>query len=145
MLSMRWILLAAGCAVATLLAGCASTPGEQALERIVLQVSDGDTRTWNQALNVVDNLKKNYASKNVRSEIMLVAFGQGINMLKDDAVVANRVRDAIGGGAKVVACENSMTRFKLKRDQMVEKIDYVETGVIHIVEKQRQGWAVIRP
>jgi intracellular sulfur oxidation DsrE/DsrF family protein len=139
-------LRAAVLALAALLGGCAGMgEAKPAKERVVLQVSDGNPATWNQALNVVENMKASYAKRGVDSEIQIVAFGQGIQMLKDDAVVTNRVRDSMKGGAQMVACENSMGRFKLTKDVMVGGITYSETGVIYIIEKQRQGWAVIRP
>ena len=133
-------------ASAALLGGCAGMgESKPAKERVLLQVSDADPKTWNQAMNVVGNLKRNYAKRGVESEIQVVAFGMGIQMLKDDAVVANRVRETMKGGAQMVACENSMGVFKLTKDMMVDNISYSETGVIYIIEKQREGWAVIRP
>lgn len=133
-------------AAAMLLGGCAGMgESKSAKERVVLQVSDPDPRTWNLALNVVENLKANYAKRGTESEIQIVAFGPGILMLKDDAVVANRVRDTMKGNATMVACENSMGRFKLTKDMMVGGITYSETGVIYIIEKQREGWSAIRP
>jgi uncharacterized protein len=134
-------------AAAALLGGCAGMGvSKPAKERVVLQVSDGDPKTWNQALNVVANMKANYAKRGVESEIQIVAFGMGIQMLKDDAVVANRVRETMKkGDAQMIACENSMGRFKLTKDMMADNITYSETGVIYIIEKQREGWSVIRP
>lgn len=135
---------------AALLGGCSGMGNSLGMggskERVVIQVSDGDPKTWNQALNVVANMRANYAKRGVQPDIHLVAFGMGIQMLKDDAVVANRVREAVkNGGAKMVACENSMGRFKLTKDMMVDNIAYTETGVIYIIEKQREGWSAIRP
>jgi len=139
-------LTASVLALAALLGGCAGMgESKPAKERVLLQVSDADPKTWNQAMNVVGNLKRNYAKRGVESEIQVVAFGMGIQMLKDDAVVANRVRETMKGGAQMVACENSMGVFKLTKDMMVDNISYSETGVIYIIEKQREGWAVIRP
>lgn len=138
-------LAAAVLALAALAGGCAGMGTGSSKERVVIQVSDGDPKTWNQALNVVENMKANYAKHGVESEIRIVAFGQGIQMLKDDAVVANRVRDAMKSGTAMIACENSMGRFKLTKDMMVDKITYSETGVIYIIEKQREGWSAIRP
>jgi len=139
-------LTASVLALAALLGGCAGMgESKPAKERVLLQVSDADPKTWNQAMNVVGNLKRNYAKRGVESEIQVVAFGMGIQMLKDDAVVANRVRETMKGGAQMVACENSMGVFKLTKDMMVDAISYSETGVIYIIEKQREGWAVIRP
>ena len=139
-------LTASVLALAALLGGCAGMgESKPAKERVLLQVSDADPKTWNQAMNVVGNLKRNYAKRGVESEIQVVAFGMAIQMLKDDAVVANRVRETMKGGAQMVACENSMGVFKLTKDMMVDAISYSETGVIYIIEKQREGWAVIRP
>jgi intracellular sulfur oxidation DsrE/DsrF family protein len=38
-----------------------------------------------------------------------------------------------------------MRAFKLPRSQMLERLRYVEAGAIEMVEKQRQGWALLRP
>jgi intracellular sulfur oxidation DsrE/DsrF family protein len=133
-------------ALAALLGGCAGMGVGKAKERVVIQVSDADPKTWNQALNVVANMKANYAKRGTESEIQIVAFGMGIQMLKDDAVVANRVRESMkNGGAQMVACENSMGRFKLTKDMMVDNVTYSETGVIYIIDKQREGWSAVRP
>jgi intracellular sulfur oxidation DsrE/DsrF family protein len=133
------------CAAAALLGGCAGMQLGQKTERVVIQVSDGDPKVWNLALNVVGNVKATYAKQGVKPEIEVVAFGPGIQMLKDDAVVATRMREAMQGGTQMVACENSMERFKLKREVMLDKVSYVDAGVVHIIERQHQGWSVIRP
>jgi intracellular sulfur oxidation DsrE/DsrF family protein len=112
-------------------------------EKIVLQVSDGNVATWNQALNVVGNLREAYGPG---TEIEVVAFGQGINMLKMDAAVSSRLADAQKkDGAKIYACENSMTRNKLSRNDMSTDVVYVKAGVEHMIARTREGWVVIRP
>jgi uncharacterized protein len=112
-------------------------------ERIVLQVSDGNPQTWNQALNVVENLREAYGPD---TRIEVVAFGQGINMLKFDAPVASRLVDAQAKqGAKIYACENSMGRNKLSRSDMAPDVIYVRAGVQHIITREREGWVNIRP
>jgi uncharacterized protein len=132
--------------IAALLAGAgmlgAFGAGAAEPERIVLQVSDGDIKTWNQALNVADNLQKAYGKG---TKIELVAFGMGINMLKMDAPVSSRMADAAKSGIVVYACENSMARFQLARSDMAPDVVYVEAGIRHIITRQREGWATIRP
>ena len=106
-------------------------------------MSDGNPVTWNQALNVVGNLREAYGAG---TEIELVAFGQGINMLRLDAPVASRLVDAQKSqGAKIYACENSMARQKLARDDMAPGLLYVRAGVEHIITRQREGWVNLRP
>ena len=112
-------------------------------EKIVVQVSDGNPVTWNQALNVVGNLREVYGAD---TQIELVAFGQGINMLKFDAPVSSRVVEAQKSlGAKIYACENSMGKNKLARNDMAPDVVYVRAGVEHIITRQREGWVTLRP
>jgi intracellular sulfur oxidation DsrE/DsrF family protein len=118
-------------------AGCALA------EKIVVQVSDGNPVTWNQALNVVGNLREVYGAD---TQIELVAFGQGINMLRFDAPVSSRLVDAQKNlGARVYACENSMAKNKLARNDMAPDVIYVRAGVEHIITRQRDGWVNLRP
>lgn len=113
-----------------------------AAEKITLQVSDGNVATWNQALNVAGNLREAYGPD---VQLELVAFGQGINMLKFDAPVSSRLEGARKTGVKIYACENSMTRNKLSPSDMVPELIYVKAGVEHIITRQREGWVNIRP
>lgn len=114
-----------------------------AKDRIVLQVSDENPKTWGQSLNVAGNLMKDYGKDNI--EIEIVVFGRGSPMLKADAIIANRVRDAVANGVHVLQCENSMNRFKLKKEDMNEKISYVPAGITHIIKRNKEGWVVVRP
>ena len=125
------------------LAAATAFAGAALAEKIVVQVSDGNPVTWNQALNVVGNLRDVYGAG---TEIELVAFGQGIHMLKFDAPVSSRVIEAQKvHGAKVYACEISMGRNKLVRNDMAPDVIWVRAGVERIIARQREGWVNIRP
>lgn len=110
---------------------------------VVVQVSDDDPKTWNQALNVVKNVQAEYGKDKVNIE--LVVFGHGSGMLKFDSPLVNRVEEALGNGAQVLMCENTMKGQRLTHADMHPKIGYVKAGVIEIVERSRQGWTVVRP
>jgi len=115
----------------------------KAKERVVLQVSDDNPKTWNQALNVIENLQQAYGKENV--DIKLVALGYGIGILTLDSPNGGRVQDALKGGAQIAACEVTMGRRKLSRDDMLPNISYVPAGVVEIIQLQKQGWSVLRP
>ena len=125
--------------------GLASTGAlaEAAKPGVVLQVSDDNPKTWNQALNVVRNIQNHYGKDKVDVEV--VAFGLGAGMLKMDSPLANRIDETLAAGAQVSMCENTMKAQKLTKDDMHPRIGYVPAGVIEIIEKQKQGWTVIRP
>jgi len=111
--------------------------------RVVMQVSDADTGKWNLALNNARNLQADLGAKNI--EIEIVAYGPGIGMLKLDSVVGNRIGEALAGGVRIIACENTMRGQKLARSDMLDGIGYVDAGVVEIIQRQHQGWAYLRP
>lgn len=112
-------------------------------QQVVIQVSDGDPKTWNQALNVIKNIQQAYGKGKV--DVELVVFGNGIGMLKMDSEVGNRIDETLKSGAHVYACQNTMRGRKLVKEDMLASIGYVPAGIIEIIKKQKQGWAVVRP
>ena len=110
-------------------------------ERVVIQVSTPDQRMWAQSLNYAENLRELYGKDNV--EIEIVALGQGIGVLKLDSPMATRVADTLKSGVKVVACQVTMRRQKLQKEDMLSDIGYVPAGLGEVIKRQREGWAYI--
>lgn len=111
--------------------------------RIVVQVSESDPAKWNLVLNNASNLQKDVGKEAI--DIEIVAFGPGINMLKADSEVGNRVQEAADAGIAVMACQNTMRKQKLNKDDMLTPVGYVPSGVVEIMKKQQQGYAYLRP
>ena len=120
-----------------------SAPAPAPASKVVLQVSDNDPAKWNLALNNAKNIQVDLGAANVAVEI--VAYGPGINMLKMDSAVGGRVDQALSDGVKVVACENTMRNAKLAKGDMLNKVGYVPSGVVELMQKQQQGWSYLRP
>ena len=112
-------------------------------EKVVFQVSDGDPKKWNLALNNMKNVQEILGKDKV--DVELVVYGPGIDMLKAESTAGNRVNDAVADGVRVVACEVTMKAQKLTKDDMLKSIGYVPGGVIELMTKQKQGYAYIRP
>ncbi len=109
----------------------------------VFQISDNDAQKWNLALNNARNVQEDLGAEAVELEI--VVYGPGIGMLKGDSPVAARVAAALKSGIKVVACENTLKAQKLFYADMLPNIGYVPAGVVELINKQREGYAYIRP
>ena len=122
--------------------GKAAKP-KAARHRLVLQVSDADPAKWNLALNNARNVQEDLGKDKVDVEI--VAYGPGLNMLKADSKVADRLAQALDSNIGLMACENTMRNTKTTRDDMYGGIKYVDAGVVHIMKRQREGWAYVRP
>jgi intracellular sulfur oxidation DsrE/DsrF family protein len=138
----RILTFLAALALGALAAGPAAAQATSAAkERVIIQVSTPEQRTWNQALNYVENLQTLYGKDNVQIEI--VALGWGIGLLKFDSPMATRVADAIKRGATLQACEVTMGRQKLTRQDMLPDIGYVPAGLGQIIQRQKEGWSYI--
>ena len=111
--------------------------------KVVLQVSDNDPAKWNLALNNARNIQQDLGKGNVDVEI--VAYGPGLGMLKMDSKVADRLAQALDNNVGLLACENTMRNTKVQKADMYGGISYVDAGVVHIMKRQREGWAYVRP
>jgi uncharacterized protein len=111
--------------------------------KIVLQVSDADPAKWNLALNNARNVQEDLGKGNVDVEI--VAYGPGLSMLRSDSKVADRLAQALDNNIGLMACENTMRNTKVTKSDMYGGVRYVDAGVVHIMKRQREGWAYIRP
>ena len=110
--------------------------------RALFQVTDNDPARWTLVLNNMQNLREGVGDEPL--EIELVAYGPGINMLKSDSPMKQRIADALKSGVKVNACQNTMNGMKLTPADMLPEIGYVPSGVVEVMRKQQQGWAYIR-
>ena len=135
------LLSVAGAAMVATEAARAQSASSAGKERVVIQVSTPDPKLWNQALNYIENLREFYGPDKV--EIELVALGHGIGVLKLDSIQGPRVADGLKLGVHVSACEVTMRRQKLGREDMLPNIGYVPAGLGQVIKRQREGWAYI--
>lgn len=143
MMSIKSTLLTLGLTAALLGGPLVADAAQAADHKVVFQVSDNDPGKWNLTLNNAFNVQKVLGKGD--TDIEIVVYGPGINMLKMDSTVGNRIDQAEKAGIKVVACENTMHAQKLTKEDMLPEIGYVPGGVVEIMKLEGEGWAYIRP
>ena len=114
-----------------------------AKQRVVIQVSDNDPAKWTLALNNARNIQAELGKDNVLVEI--VAYGPGLEMMKAESKVADRLAAALDSNVGLLACENTMQNTKVDKGDIAGGVKFVPAGVTHIMKRQREGWAYIRP
>ena len=129
--------------LAMLLSLFLATGFAQEKQKVVFQVSDNDAAKWNLALNNARNVQADLGKDKVQIEI--VAYGPGLNMLRAESKVAARLAEALDNDVALLACENTMTNTKVTKADMYGGVSFVLAGVTHIMKRQREGWAYIRP
>ncbi len=149
-LQSAWFISAfAFCAAAFPSISCAVQSAPVAAQRamtqnkVVIQVSDSDPAKWNLALNNAKNVQQVLGKENVVIEI--VAYGPGIDMLKMESEVANRIGETVAAGVKVMACEVTMKARHLTAQDLLPRVDFVPSGAVELIRRQQEGYAYIRP
>jgi intracellular sulfur oxidation DsrE/DsrF family protein len=116
---------------------------QSAKQKVIFQVSDADPAKWSLALNNARNVQTELGKENVLIEI--VAYGPGLGMLKAESKVEGRLAQALEDNVGLIACENTMLNTKTTKADMYRGISYVSAGVTHLMKRQHEGWAYIRP
>ncbi len=141
-ISRRSLALGGAALFAALVPAAALAQSQAAKNRALFQVTDNDPARWNLVLGNMANLREAVGSEG--ADIELVAYGPGLNMLKADSPVKERVAEALKSGVRINACQNTMRAMKLAPADMLPDIGYVPAGVVEVMRKQQQGWAYIR-
>lgn len=130
------------------------TPVVRAAEkdhRVVIHVDENDAKRMNLALNNAKNVTKYYREKGEEVEIEVVTYGPGLHMLRADTspVKARLVTFAASHeNVSFRACGNTMNAMARKEGKVPPLLDIAEqvpSGVVHLIQRQEEGWAYIRP
>ena len=143
----RTIAAIAGLAI---LAGCAGLGGPQngkGPDKVVYHVNDGSAQASNGLRNIGNHLEVNPDAK-----IVVVTHAQGVDFLmkgakdKNGAKYEDLVERLKQRGVQFDVCEITLRNRKLTRDQFIEYVSFVPSGVAEVTRlQQREGYAYLRP
>ena len=108
---------------------------------VVVGVSDKEKLEL--AINNSLNLQSELGAACVNVEV--VVNSAAVTLLGPMSPQATRIKEALKAGLKIVACENSMGKFKMTADDLFPGITTVPAGVAEIVKREKQGWLYLRP
>ncbi len=137
------ILAAALCALAltTMNAQTENTASSKA-HRVLFEVTMEGSEQWTGVLNNVENLRKSLGDG---TEIEVVAHSKGLGMLlAKDNKLTDRMQKLSEAGVVFAACENTMKKKNVTKDQLVPFATTTDSGVAEVVRKQEAGWSYIK-
>ncbi len=90
----------------------------------------------------VNNVLKNAPD----SKIEIVFHGKAVYALvKDKTTVKEKIDDLVNNKHVVVAaCNNSMNRFNLTKDDLISSAIVVPVAMLDLTDKQEKGWSYIK-
>jgi len=131
--------------LALLLGYKASQAQKEAKEshRVVFEVNVDGQETWTGILNNVENLQKGLGTEHTQIEV--VAHGKGLSLLlKTNTMLQERLERISKTGVVFDACENTMRRKDVKKEDLLPLAATVPSGITEVVRKQEAGWSYIK-
>ncbi len=127
--------------LAILLGSVAFAQQTERQHRIIMQLTSGDTLVHKNLMKQFKNMKE--AAPTMQIEV--VCHGPGMDLLMSDrSIVQAKVKEFAAQGIIFLACENTIKERNLDRSKVIPEAGYVKAGIIHIVERQEDGWSYIK-
>lgn len=116
------------------------------IHKVVFEVSIDGAEKWQGVLRNVENTLKELGAGTM---IEVVTHGKGVGMLLEKSPSPNaelkmKLEQLHALGVVFAACENTMRREKLEKNDLVEWSTTVPSGVSEVVRKQGEGYAYIK-
>lgn len=121
------------------------------MHKVVIHLDESDAKRMNLVLNNASNINKYYADKGEEAKIEIVAYGPGLMMyVKGKSPVADRLASFQQNYDNVAfkACGNTKSKMSKKAGKeiaLLDGVDVVPSGAIHLITRQEDGWAYLRP
>jgi len=109
--------------------------------RIVFQITTPDTAAYRALTRQLNNVLAHWPD----AKIEVVAHNKGIGLLeKKKSNVPVELAALKSKGVQFVACEQTLKQLKLEKTDILPEAGFVERGIVHIVEREEQGWSYIK-
>lgn len=111
--------------------------------RIVFELTADDREQWEKLLTNVENARRALGPE--KSDVVIIAHGGGLSMLlATNADLSARMAELARAGVVFAACENTMKKKNVSKEDLLPFATSVDSGVAEIVRRQEAGWAYIR-
>jgi len=123
----------------------------EAKHKLAIQVNQNDKAVMDLALNNAKNVIDFYKAKGETVAIEIVAYGPGLHMLRaDTSPVKERIAPMSleNPGLAFIACGNTQAnqaKAEGKPVSLISEAKVMPSGVVRLMELQKQGYAYIRP
>jgi hypothetical protein len=129
----------------------AQPAAEKKEHHLILQVNTNDAAAMNLTLNNATNVAQYYEKAGEPVKIEVVAFGPGLNMLRDDtSPVKARIETMALSTPEVSFKACGITRENMRKAEdkdipIVPQAEVVPSGVVRVMQLEENGWSYVKP
>ena len=113
-----------------------------AQHKVVIQLNTADTSAWSSTIGNIKNLQKIWPNK---VQVEVVVHGKALDFLvaKKTHLTAE-IEELVATGIQFSACENSMRKHNILKEDLLKVAVTVPSGVAEVVLKQEAGWSYLK-
>lgn len=109
--------------------------------KIVMQFTDNDSLSQVTITGQVKNIRAAWPN----ADIEVVCHGPGLDLLMTSKSKAGKaVTDWSAQGVIFSACNNTMKRRNIKKEELIPVVQVVPSAMIELTLKQEEGWAYVK-
>lgn len=108
--------------------------------KVVFQLYDSDLKKVNHNLSSIYNILKEYPAESLK--VAVVAYGNGMRALRKDydKDTLKRMKSLMEYDVEFYGCKNTMETMHWTEDEFIDNINYVQAGIVELIEKQVDGY-----
>ena len=110
--------------------------------KAVIHINFKDPQRHEHALNNIENILKDASD----TQLVVVCHGEGIAIVtKKQTQQSDLIQSLIKKGVRFAACENTMRKKSLSKEDLVEGTVTVPSGAVEVIRKQSEGYSYFKP
>ena len=113
--------------------------------QIIMKLNNKDIHYANHLLGTIYNILKEYPDGALK--VVVIAYGPGMRVLKKDydKKTLSRINSLMEYDVEFIGCINTMQTMNWKKKDFIDDIDYVQAGIVEVIERQAQGFIDATP
>jgi intracellular sulfur oxidation DsrE/DsrF family protein len=130
--------------------GQAPATADDADTRIVFHLTNADQTVAGELLDEVESMLLAYQSDQQPLRVEVVSHSDGLDLLRESLTHhKERIHQLAGRFPNLtfVACKNTIDRLRVEQGievRLIPDAEVIDSGVNHVVKRQKEGWSYIR-
>ena len=123
---------------------------QQAQTRVLIHLTSADPEAALNTLQSLQQLLEQYRHNQQQVMVEVVANGDAVRLLSSSSpAIAVRIAELSSefDNLSFAACKNSIDQMKVTRGLIIEllpQVKLIDSGVVQVIQRQRDGWTYIR-
>lgn len=113
--------------------------------KVIMKLSNSELKHVNRVLSTIYNILKEYPAESLN--VVVAVYGDGMRAIKKDydKDTLVRIKSLMEYDVTFVGCKNTMETLKWTKKDFIDDIEYVQAGIVAVIEKQVKGYIEATP